>query len=98
MVFVIAELNPRKGKEEEVKKAMLKMVSPTVMETGCIYYYPHDSMDKNNSTLFFTELWLSESHLEEHLNTEHFISFQKKLAGILEVPMKVTKLNKLNNS
>ena len=70
IITVIATFHARPGKEAELRQALVNLVSPTRLETGCINYDLHASPDDPGKFLFH-ENWTSKAHLDEHLASAH---------------------------
>ena len=69
-ITVVATFQARAGKEAELKKALLDLVTPTRQETGCLNYDLHASPE-DEAKFLFHENWTSKAHLEAHLKTPH---------------------------
>jgi len=69
-ITVIATFQARPGKEVELKKALISLVTPTHQEAGCINYDLHTSPE-NPAKFLFHENWVSKAHLDAHLKNTH---------------------------
>ncbi len=70
IITVIATFQARRGKEAELKKALIGLVAPTRREAGCINYDLHASPEDPGKFLFH-ENWTSKTHLDAHLQNMH---------------------------
>lgn len=88
-VTVVARIRARAGHEEEVKRALLALIPPTLAEEGCLNYDLHRSLD--DPTLFlFHENWTSREALDRHLKMPHLSEFGGRTAGLLAEPVEIT--------
>jgi quinol monooxygenase YgiN len=77
-ITVVATFEARKGKEEELRKALLALVGHTRKETGCINYDLHVSTD-HPVKFMFHENWTSKKLLDAHLNSAHIAALLPRL-------------------
>jgi quinol monooxygenase YgiN len=71
---VVAKIVAKKDCVEAVKAELLKMVSLTRLEEGCIEYRLHQ--DNADPALFiFYENWENQTCLEKHMLTAHFKAY-----------------------
>lgn len=83
---VVATMKAKSGKEEELKEEVLKLLTPTRAEEGCLNYDLHFS-DENPGEVMFYENWTSREALDAHLNTPHLIAFAAKHEELLASPV-----------
>ena len=74
---VVARIRAKPGKEEEVKQALLGLVSPTRGEAGCINYDLHQSHEDPALFLFY-ENWTSKAALDAHAHSPHIQAFRAR--------------------
>jgi quinol monooxygenase YgiN len=74
MVYLLAEIQAKPGKEQIVKQALLQLLEPTRQEEGCQQYELF--ADETVTGLFLMqEIWASEQALEQHNNSAHLRGF-----------------------
>lgn len=74
MVYLLAEIQAKPGKEQIVKQALLQLLEPTRQEEGCQQYELF--VDEKVEGLFLMqEIWATEQALEGHNNTAHLRNF-----------------------
>lgn len=74
MVYLLAEIQAKPGKEQIVKQALLQLLEPTRQEEGCQQYELF--ADETVTGLFLMqEIWTTEQALEGHNNTAHLRNF-----------------------
>lgn len=93
-VTVVATIRAKPGKEEDVKKALLKLIEPTRAEAGCINYDLHQAVD-DRSVFVFHENWTSRRDLDEHLAKPHLEEFMTVAENLLDEPVDIRVLTRI---
>ncbi len=88
-VTVVARMKAKLGKEAQVKQELLKLLSPTRAEAGCINYDMHQSLD-NQAHFLFHENWTNQGALNKHLETPHLKNFLNQADQLLAEPVEIT--------
>ena len=88
-VTVIARLKAKSGKEAQLKQELLKLVSPTRSEAGCINYDMHESLD-GEAQFLFHENWTDQQALDRHLEMPHLKDFRNQAGQLLAEPIDIT--------
>ena len=88
-VTVLARFKAKKGKEEELKQAIMSCVAPTRAETGCINYDLHHLAD-NKGDLILYENWISKKALDEHLEMPYLVELKVKAGELCVEPIEIT--------
>ena len=60
---------------EEIKVELLKLISPTRGEEGCIAYDLHQDNDNPNLFLFH-EKWVNQEYLTKHSQSDHIAAYR----------------------
>ncbi len=81
-ITVVARLTVQDGAIEVVKRELLKMITPTRAEEGCLEYRLHQDIDTPNLFIFY-ENWADAASLERHLDSEHFRSYAAAVGDLL---------------
>jgi quinol monooxygenase YgiN len=82
-VTIVAKVVAKKECLETVKAELLKLITPTRNEEGCIEYTLHqDNQDPN--VFIFYENWSSEACLARHMESAHFNSYISAIDGLIE--------------
>ena len=89
MITVLAILEAKPGKEDELNKALLALIEPTRKEEGCINYDLHRSVDDPKKFVFY-ENWTGRSALDVHMASPHLTSFVKRAKELLAGPLDVS--------
>ena len=64
---VVAQVKAKPGKEAEMRRELLSLVSPSRKDAGCINYDLHQAAD-NPASFMFHENWTSKAELDAHLS------------------------------
>ena len=88
-VTVIAQVRTRGGMEERVREELMKLVTPTRSEPGCIVYDLYQDADSNTHFMFY-ECWKSKKDLDEHLQKPYIKAFMEAAGEMLEEPLNVS--------
>lgn len=89
LLTVVAEMQAKPGKEEQLKAELLKLVEPTRKEDGCVQYDLHVATD-NPGRFVFYENWTSREALDKHLQSPHLKAFGAISKELREDPSIVT--------
>jgi len=90
---VVAKVTAKKDSVDNVKSELLKLITPTRKENGCIEYSLHQDND-DPAVFVFYETWESLTCLENHTNTDHFKNYVSAVGGLIEekVVHKMTRI------
>jgi quinol monooxygenase YgiN len=91
---VFATIKARNGREDEVREALLALISPTRAEEGCINYDLHQS-ESDPRIFIFYENWRSRRDLDEHLRKAHIQDFLERAEALLEGPVDIQLFRKI---
>ena len=92
MIMITAAWRAKKGKEEELKKHLKKMVEAVGKnEPNCLQYTLHQGLD-DKTRLFFYERYTDMKAIELHKNTPHFQELIKNTEGLIAEPVQVELL------
>ena len=83
---VIARIQARPEKIEEMRALLTSLIEPTRAEPGCLRYeLLHNLTDPTDFT--FVEEWRDDSALESHFNTEHIKGALARLQELAAEPL-----------
>jgi quinol monooxygenase YgiN len=80
---LIAILQGKPEKREELLATLREFVKPTRAEEGCVEYHLHISDDDPNQFIFY-ENWRSKPDLDIHLKTPLLAAFLGRTKDLLE--------------
>jgi quinol monooxygenase YgiN len=84
-ITVLASIQAKPEKQDEVKRELLKIVEQTHAEEGCIQFDLHQSI--NDPYEFrLSEMWISQEALDEHLKKPYIKNFLDKSEELLVKP------------
>lgn len=93
-LIVVAKIKAKRGKETELKDALLSLIEPTRAEEGCICYELHQSPQMPGLFLFY-EIWKSKEDLDKHLQRPYLKNFFEKAHELLEQEIEITFWRKI---
>ncbi len=79
---VIAKINALKGKENNLREVLIKLIEPTRNEPGCISYTLLNNNEDQAEFTFYEE-WQTEKNLEIHMQSAHFQEAVTNLDGLI---------------
>jgi len=96
-IAVFASFYPKKDKSNEVKEAILTMVSPTRSEEGNEIYnfYEVKNDDGKNISFHLFEVYKDSGALDFHRNTSHYKNYRPKIVDLLDRPIEVKVLTSI---
>jgi len=91
-ICVIAELNAKEGKRDELISLFKPLVEETRKEPGNVYY---DCCESSPGKFVFVEKYKSEADLDIHMKNDHFTKAFPLVQQLIEGEVKITRLPKL---
>jgi quinol monooxygenase YgiN len=80
---IVAKVTAKKDSVETVRNELLKLITPTRKEEGCLEYTLHQDNDVPAVFIFY-ETWESPACLEKHMNSHHFKSYVAAVGSLIE--------------
>jgi quinol monooxygenase YgiN len=87
---VIAYITAKAGHQDEVRDALLYLVTQTRNEKGCVNYDLHQSQE-NASEFAIYENWETATDLDAHAKSAHLLAFIRVAGHLLERPAVIRK-------
>ncbi|MCX5355728.1 putative quinol monooxygenase [Streptomyces mirabilis] len=94
-VVLVARMQARPGREQELRDALPALVAATRQEKGCLTYVPHQGLD-DPGLLVMHEVWQSEEHLRAHARSEHLRAFAELAGELTDGGIRVERLRTLD--
>jgi quinol monooxygenase YgiN len=88
-VTVLARFKAKKGKEDQLREAIMACVAPTRAEAGCINYDLHQLADDKGDLILY-ENWVSKKILEEHLEMPYLVKLKAQAEELCSEPIEIT--------
>jgi quinol monooxygenase YgiN len=88
MLTIVAFAQAKPGKEKDLEKALLELVSHTRKEAACINYDLHRHLAKPGMFVFY-ENWMDKAGLEQHGKSQHISDFRAKAGDLLAEPLQI---------
>jgi quinol monooxygenase YgiN len=92
-IRVIARALARAGKENQLRNALVAMLTPTRAEPGCGVYQLYES--NNRGRFYFYEEWESQAALDRHIETPHYKQLAHTIRDCLEGAFEINILDSL---
>jgi quinol monooxygenase YgiN len=91
---VVAKIVARPDSVESVKNELLKLITPTRKENGCIKYTLHQD-NEDPAVFVFYETWESAACLQDHMNTDHYKNYVNAVSSLIKekVVNKMTRID-----
>ena len=87
-IRVLAFMEAKEGKEQELVNHVLSIVDTTRKEEGNIAYVACISLDNSNQILV-DEIWTSKETLGNHFKTKHMKDILPKIEHLLVKPLEI---------
>jgi len=91
---VVAIMQAKPGKEDELRDLLLSLIEPTQKEPGYIRYELHSNND-NPAEFVFIEEWESDAALDKHLQSAHLQAAIEQIPELLAGELEIRRLTKL---
>ncbi len=83
---IVATIQALPGFEDDVAKALIDCIVPTLAEAGCLQYDLHTDNNKPGLYLFF-ENWSTREEWLVHMESDHLAAMKKATEGKMEAPV-----------
>ncbi len=77
---IVAEIRAFPGFEDEVERALLEAIAPTLVEKGCLQYDLHRSMRDAGLFLYY-ENWATREDWDRHMESAHLAAMKEATEG-----------------
>jgi quinol monooxygenase YgiN len=94
---VIAYLQAKPGKEQQLIDTLMSLVGPTRLEAGCINYHLHVS-NEDPSRFMFYENWASKKDLDDHLAKPHLVPLLSRTDELLDGEVRIEFFTMISES
>ena len=85
-VHFFVRFEPRPGKEQEFREALLRVVEPTRAEMGCLAINVFESLGQPAAFAIHSE-WVDEAAFERHAQLPHTMRFIQSANELLTHPV-----------
>ncbi|AJY77965.1 monooxygenase [Paenibacillus beijingensis] len=82
-ISITAILQAKPGKEQLLRQELLKVVTPSRAEKGCLNYILHQSVE-NEAIFVFYETWKDEESINLHIETDHYKQYRHHTEALIE--------------
>jgi quinol monooxygenase YgiN len=91
---VTAQIKAKPDKESQVRQELLSLVAPSRKHVGCLNYDLHQALD-NHELFLLHENWITEAHLEQHMQQPDVKAVLARLSPIVAEPPQITLWKKI---
>ncbi len=91
---VVAIMQAKPGKENDLRELLLSLIEPTQKEPGYIRYELHSNND-NPAEFVFIEEWENDAALNAHLQSPHLQNAIQRIPELLAGELEIRRLTKL---
>ena len=92
---VIGRLRARRGREDDLRAALLETLEASRREPGCVNYDLHTSADEPGLFVLY-ENWRDAAALEEHFAQPHSSALAARLDALLAEPLAMERLTEIS--
>ncbi|MDF7774067.1 putative quinol monooxygenase [Sphingomonas sp. AOB5] len=93
---VVAEIQAKPGKEDELRAITLPLVANVRAEPNNLLYFLHEDRERPGHFIFY-EIFATQADFEAHNATPHVQAWFARLSELADGPVKVTRMQILNN-
>ncbi len=94
LLTVVAEMQAKPGKEDDLRRAVLSLIEPTRKEDGCVQYDLHVHTSDPAHFMFY-ENWTSQAHLDCHAASQHVQEFRNAIADLVAAPPRIETYSRI---
>src|ERR1700730_7324946 len=88
LLTVVAEMQAKPGKEDDLRRIVLALIEPTRREDGCVQYDLHVHSSDPGRFVFY-ENWTSQETLARHAASAHIKLLGEKLVDLAAGPVRL---------
>jgi len=92
---VVAQVHAKPGKEEQLRKATLPLISQVRREPNNLVYFLHEDREAPGHFIFY-EIFASQADFEAHNRTPHVKAWFARLPELADGDVKVTRMQVLH--
>lgn len=93
-IVLMARLNVKKDKVEDLKQSALAIVSESRQEAGCVNYDVHQLID-DETVFLWHETWANKAALDEHFAKSYTREFFARIDEFAEEPPQINLTRKI---
>ena len=85
-LYIFARLEPRPGKEAQVRDELMRVVDPTRAEPGCVRIHLYEST-RGPLVYYIHSEWIHEAAFDAHIELPHTRRFAAAVDNLLTHPL-----------
>ena len=93
-LYIFARLEPKPGKELQLRDELLHVLEPTRAEPGCLRIHIYESTRGPLTYLIHSE-WIDEPAFDAHVEMPHTQRFASAAAGLMTHPLQAVRTKQI---
>jgi quinol monooxygenase YgiN len=89
-LYIFARLDPRPGKELQVRDELTRVLGPTRAEPGCVRIHVYEGV-RDPLAYFIHSEWIDEAAFDAHVELPHTRQFVAAVEGLLTNPLQAVR-------
>jgi quinol monooxygenase YgiN len=89
-LYIFARLEPKPGKELQVRDELVRVLEPTRAEPGCVRIHLYEST-RGPLTYFIHSEWIDEAAFDAHVEMPHTRRFAGAVDDLIVDPLKAVR-------
>ncbi len=86
LLYIFARLEPRPGKELQLRDELMRVVEPTRAEPGCVRIHLYES-SRGPLVYYIHSEWIDEAAFDEHVELPHTQRFIGAVGDLITQPL-----------
>jgi len=93
-LYIFARLEPKPGKEPQLRDELMRVLEPTRAEPGCLRIHFYEST-RGPSVCFIHSEWIDEAAFDAHVELPHTQRFNGAVADLLTSPLRAVRTKQI---
>jgi quinol monooxygenase YgiN len=89
-LYIFARLDPKPGKELQLRDELMRVVEPTRGEPGCVRIHLYEAMG-SPLTYFIHSEWVDEAAFDTHIQLPHTVRFAAQVENLITHPLQAVR-------
>jgi len=94
-VVVYGRFKAKPGKADELRQALVELMTPTRQEAGCISYQMHQNAADAGEFMSY-ELWRSQADIDQHMQTPYVAAVVARAEELIVLPFELSNWKMLD--
>jgi len=93
-LYIFARLEPKPGKELQLRDELRRVLEPTRAEPGCVRIHLYEST-RDPVTYFIHSQWIDEPAFDAHVELPHTRRFVREVADLITEPLQAVRTQQI---